>query len=76
MLKRLFRRSVTILWARAVALGGIALAALGQAGDVFGLPGVKETVQGLLDPRYVPYYLIAIALVTEAARRRTLQDER
>jgi len=39
---------------------------------LFELPGIRETIQLLLDPRYVPYYIIAIAHVTELARRRAL----
>ena len=75
--KSWFKHSATILWARIVALGGVLFAALGTVGDVFDFPGVKENIQVLLDPHYVPYYMIAIALITELARRRTLKkDER
>jgi hypothetical protein len=41
-------------------------------GGFFELPGIRENIQFLLNPSYVPYYIIAIALVTELARRRTL----
>lgn len=43
--------------------------------DLLELPGIKESIQLLLDPRYVPYYIIAIALLTELARRRTLKKD-
>lgn len=63
---RLFKRSLTILWARFLAVVGILLA-------ILTFPGVHESIVGsLLKPEYVPYYLIAIAVLTELARRRTL----
>ncbi|HZP76542.1 MAG TPA: hypothetical protein VFB45_10400 [Pseudolabrys sp.] len=74
-LKKGFRHSVTILWARLVALTGVALAvATALATD----PAVTGAVQGALDPKYVPYYVIAIGIVTELCRRRTAvgADER
>ena len=71
-LKGYFGHSVTILWARVVALSGIVFAAFDSAGDLLGLPGIKEDIQSLLDPAYVPYYLIGVAIVTELARRRSL----
>ena len=49
------------------ALGGIVYGA-----DYLGLPAVKKQVQPYLTEKYMPLYLIAIGLVTEAARRRTL----
>jgi hypothetical protein len=67
-IKAWFRNSVTILWARAVALAGLLLAA-GQS--VFADPTVNAAVQQALDPKYIPYYVIAIGFVTELARRRT-----
>jgi hypothetical protein len=74
-IKAWFRHSATILWARLVGFGGIVIAALGTMADLFELPGIKESVQALLDPRHVPYYIIAFALVTELARRRTLNKD-
>lgn len=71
-IKAWFKHSATILWARIVGLSGLVFAALEAMGGLFELPGIKENMQLLLNPRYVPYYIIAIALVTELARRRTL----
>jgi hypothetical protein len=31
-------------------------------------------VQQLLKPQYIPYYVIAIGLITELARRRTAKE--
>ena len=63
-----FRHSATIVWARAIALAGIVLAAVeGVLAD----PGTTAALQQMLQPKFVPYYVIAIGLVTELARRRT-----
>ena len=67
-IKAWFRNSLTILWARVVALAGLLLAA-GQS--VLADPNVNSAVQQALQPKYIPYYVIAIGLVTELARRRT-----
>jgi hypothetical protein len=67
-IKAWFKHSVTILWARVVALAGVALAA-GQS--LLGDPSVNSAVQTILQPKFIPYYVIAIGIVTELARRRT-----
>jgi hypothetical protein len=67
-IKTWFKHSLTILWARGVALAGILLAA-GQA--VLADPNVTGAIQSALQPKFIPYYVIAIGLVTEIARRRT-----
>jgi hypothetical protein len=47
---------------------GIAAAALmALASD----PNVTSAIQTALQPKYIPYYVIAIGLITEIARRRT-----
>jgi hypothetical protein len=74
-IKARFRHSATILWARLVGFGGLVIAILGSIADLFELPGIKESIQALLDPRHVPYYIIAFALITELARRRTLNRD-
>jgi hypothetical protein len=71
-IKAFFGHSLTILWARLVAMIGVMLAFSDQLLDLFSLPGVKDQVQAILDPKYIPFYLIAIAVVTEIARRRSL----
>jgi hypothetical protein len=67
-LKAAFRHSVTILWARIVALAGLLLAT-GQS--LIADPNVNDAVRAALKPDYIPYYVIAIGLVTELCRRRT-----
>lgn len=67
-IKAWFKHSVTILWARAMAAVGLLLAA-GQS--LLADPNVSGAIQSVLQPKYIPYYVIAIGLVTEIARRRT-----
>jgi len=66
--KAWFKHSLTILWARAVALAGLLLAA-GQS--VLQDPNVNGAIQSALQPKFIPYYVIGIGLITEIARRRT-----
>lgn len=68
-IKTWFRHSATVLWARLVACAGLLMAA---AETVLQDPVLSQAVQSALQPRYVPYYVIAIGLITELARRRTL----
>ena len=70
-IKSWFRYSLTILWARAVALAGLLLAA---AQSALADPAVGGAVQQLLQPQYIPYYVIAMGLITELARRRTAKE--
>ena len=66
--KSWFKNSVTILWARTQVAAGIAAAALMTlASD----PNVTGAIQSALQPKFIPYYVIAIGLITEIARRRT-----
>lgn len=67
-IKAAFGHSLTILWARAVAVAGFVLALVQSlAAD----PAVSDAIKSLLDPKLVPLYIIAIALITEIARWRT-----
>ena len=68
-IKSSFRNSVTILWARVQVLAGLLAASLmALATD----PNVTGAIQVALEPRFIPYYVIAIGLITEIARRRTI----
>jgi hypothetical protein len=60
-IKRFFRHSVTIAWARLLVLLGI-LATV--------LPGID--VSTLVPAKYMPLWLIGIGVLTEVARRRSL----
>jgi hypothetical protein len=60
-IKAWFRSSLTIAWARLLSVGGLVLGVL-QAVDI--TPAIP--------PQYWPYYLVAIGVFTELARRRSL----
>jgi lysozyme family protein len=63
-----FKNSLTILWARIVALAGVLLA---LCQSLLADPAVDAAIRQAMQPQYIPYYAIAIGLVTEFARRRT-----
>jgi len=67
-IKAAFKHSVTILWARLLALAGIALA---SAQSLAADPNINSAIQQVLKPQYIPWYVIGIGLVTEFCRRRT-----
>lgn len=68
-IKSSFRNSVTILWARVQVLAGLLAASLmALATD----PNVTGAIQVAMDPKFIPYYVIAIGLITEIARRRSI----
>ena len=67
--KSWFGNSLTILWTRIQVLAGLLAAFLmALATD----PNVTGAIQVALEPRFIPYYVIAIGLITEVARRRTI----
>lgn len=71
--KSWFRNSVTILWARFQVFTGLVAAVLmALATD----STVTGAIQGALEPKFIPYYVIAIGLITEIARRRTISAVR
>lgn len=70
-IKAWFKYSVTILWARAVALAGLLLAA-GEA--LLADQNVSGAIQSVLQPKFVPYFIIVIGVITEVARRRTVGE--
>lgn len=66
------KQSATILWSRFVVLvtglsGGLVLLA-----DYLNAPGVADAIKAVIQPQYVMILLIAIPLINEFARRRTL----
>ena len=67
--KSSFKNSITILWARIQMLAGVVAASLlALAQD----PNVTGAIQTVLQPKFIPYYVIAIGLITEIARRRSI----
>ena len=71
-LKAAFKHSVTILWARLVAFTDLLLAS-GQA--LIADPNINDAIHAVLKPGYIPYYVIAIGLITELCRRRAVSKE-
>lgn len=70
-----FKDSETILWARIQMLGGALLGLGAWASTFFSDPAVSTAVNGILDPKYVPIYIIALAAITDWVRRhRTTTD--
>ena len=67
-IKAWFRNSVTILWARVLSFAGLMLV-IGQS--LLQDPNVSAAIQSVLQPKFIPYYVIAIGILTEIARRRT-----
>jgi hypothetical protein len=66
------RHSATILWQRfTIALAGFADALVWLA-DLLQAPGVAEPIKSVLQPQYVAVFVVAVAVVGELARRRTL----
>ena len=66
--KAWFKHSITILWARAMTFGGAVLATLLSLSSD---PNVGAAIHSVLQPKLIPYYVIAIGILTELARRRT-----
>ncbi len=71
-IKAWFKHSLTILWARVVAFAGVLLALIEP---LLADPNVTAAIQAALQPKFIPYYVIAIGLITEIARRRTAAKE-
>jgi len=67
-----FRYSVTILWARFIALAGLTISILEGLSGFLDSPSISDGIRTILNPKYIPYYLIAIAIITEIARRRSM----
>jgi hypothetical protein len=67
-IKAWFKHSLTILWARIVAAIGLLLVAVQS---LLQDQNVTDAIQSALQPKYIPYYVIVIGLITEIARRRT-----
>ncbi len=71
-IKAWFKNSVTILWARLQVFAGLAVAALVSLSSD---PIIQDAVRSALQAKYIPYYVIALGLLTELARRRTVERE-
>jgi len=71
-IKAAFRHSLTIVWARLQVAAGVVVAfVMALATD----PNVTAAVHAALQPKFIPYYVIAIGVVAEIARRRTARGK-
>jgi hypothetical protein len=64
--------SATIVWSRFVVMVSGLSGGLVVAADYLNAPGVASAVQSVIQPQYVMAFTVAIAVITEFARRRTL----
>jgi len=65
--------SLTIAWGYLLALAGVMLQLVDAAGDVLGDPGFKDQVSAAVgDPTWAGRVLLAISIVTLAARLRSV----
>lgn len=68
------QNSATILWSKLVAAIGALVAGLDFVADYLDAPDVKSTLQGMVNPKYVGGFVLAVALITIAARMRSLKS--
>jgi hypothetical protein len=66
------KHSATILWARFCAAVASAADAVVWVCEIINAPSVATAVQTYLKPPVVATIMVAIAIITEIARRRTL----
>lgn len=64
--------SVTILWGQFTILLACLVGGIGQLGDLFGDPNVKEYAQTLLQPKLVAAAMLIIGVISIISRKRTL----
>jgi hypothetical protein len=73
-IKSFCRRSLTIAWAYVLAAAGVLMQALPSVLDLLGAPEVSEAIKAVLPGPAVSVYTIGIAVVTYAARMRSLRQ--
>ncbi len=74
--KVLYLNSLTIAWSYLLALLGLTLQAVDTAGDVLGDPTIKEQISAAVgDPVWSGRVLLAISIVTLAARLRSIRKQ-
>ena len=66
------KESATVLWSRFVVLVAGLTDGLVWLADLIGQPSVASAIQAYLKPSYVAGIMVAVAAITELARRRTL----
>jgi hypothetical protein len=66
------RHSVTIAWAYVLLAGGFVLEVLPSAADLLASPELSDAMRAVLPSRGVGAFTIVVALVTYAARMRSI----
>lgn len=66
--------SATILWSKLVAIIGVLIGGLDFVADYLEAPDVKSTLQSMVNPKYVGGFVLGVALITIAARLRSLKS--
>lgn len=69
------RHSLTIAWAYVLVAAGAAMEILPATLDLIDIPEVSEAIKAALPGEAVGLYTIAIAVVTYAARMRSLRSD-
>jgi len=64
--------SATILWARFVAAITMLATAGVELATTLDAPSVAQAIQSFVQPQYVSAALVAVAVISELARKRTL----
>lgn len=72
VMKASVKDSTTIAWARFVGLVGSLVDILLYAADWIGTPEIADAIRAMVTPEYAAYALLAMAVITELARRRRL----
>lgn len=74
--KTLCFHSLTIAWGYLLALAGLLLQLVDAAGDVLGDPAIKDQVSEVVsDPAWAGRALLAISVITIAARLRSIRRQ-
>jgi hypothetical protein len=66
--------SATIVWQRFVMLISAVAGGLASLADWLNAPGLADAIKDAMTPEYVAFFMIAVAIITEIARRRTLKS--
>jgi hypothetical protein len=73
-LKTFCLKSLTVAWSYLLAFIGVILQLVDAAGEVLGDPGIKDQVSAAIgDPTWAGRVLLAISIVTLAARLRSVR---
>jgi hypothetical protein len=71
-----FKESATIAWLRLVGIVAAGIDSLAWIADALNAPQVANAVQTYGNPRIVTQIILAVTIVGEIARRRTLSTAR